>query len=80
MNSYTLQKMQNDIQLKRSEMIKSARENGLTHARTIENSQELDELINEYLSIEHTEKKEVRLSIQSMVVILPENFSDIRLV
>ncbi|PLT28962.1 aspartyl-phosphate phosphatase Spo0E family protein [Peribacillus deserti] len=80
MNSYTLQKMQNDIQLKRSEMMKSARENGLTHELTIENSQELDELINEYLSMEHIEKKEVRLSIQNMVVIIPQCFSNIRVI
>ncbi|WP_409305213.1 Spo0E family sporulation regulatory protein-aspartic acid phosphatase [Peribacillus sp. SCS-155] len=41
------------ISIKRKEMITNAEEYGLTHKRTLNSSQELDKLINEYLHLKN---------------------------
>ncbi|WP_035321816.1 aspartyl-phosphate phosphatase Spo0E family protein [Peribacillus kribbensis] len=80
MDSTEIKNMQKLIQLKRQDMMNSARVHGLTHLQTIQYSQELDELINVYLSVKNTQKKEVKYSMENMIVIFQQSFSDMELI
>lgn len=48
MKERTIENISRDIQIKREEMVMVANQYGLTHELTIRNSQDLDQLINEY--------------------------------
>ncbi|WP_316569034.1 aspartyl-phosphate phosphatase Spo0E family protein [Neobacillus sp. YIM B06451] len=54
MNSFDLLNLLDEIKMKRKVMIDSAIENGLTNERTIQYSQELDELIVAYQKARQT--------------------------
>ncbi|WP_409299312.1 Spo0E family sporulation regulatory protein-aspartic acid phosphatase [Peribacillus sp. SCS-26] len=51
-----LKNLQEVIRIKRSELIITAEDYGLTHEQTIKSSQELDKLINEYLAFTPMER------------------------
>lgn len=70
------EKMLEEIKAKREVMINCASKNGFTSEMTIQLSQELDELMNEYQrSFRNTRgsAKEIRRSFKQMVLVVPTN-------
>lgn len=69
-------KMLEEIKAKREIMIDCASKNGFTNEMTIRLSQELDGLINEYqrtFRYSCEPSKEVRRTVQKMVLVFPAN-------
>ena len=50
MKRRTLEDINSEIQVIREQMFRTAREYGYSHERTVQKSQDLDKLINEYLA------------------------------
>ena len=63
-----------EIQDKRCEMINTASLYGLNHDHTLRLSQQLDQLINEYLVLQHQPHREVIEKRNDMVVVIPKAF------
>lgn len=61
MKERKIEDISHDIQIKREEMELAANQYGLTHELTIRNSQDLDQLINEYLLFSMKKKNRKKL-------------------
>lgn len=70
--------IQNEIQIKREEMISLAKKLGHTHEDTIKCSQKLDELIFAYQKLVHQQQleREVKKFFNHIVIFLPKVFSE----
>ena len=74
MNCRNAMEICNEIRIKRWEMMDFAQIHGMSHNHTIQISEELDKLINEYLILQHHTPREMRVETKGLVVILQEPF------
>jgi stage 0 sporulation regulatory protein len=69
-----------EIKVKRELMISCANQLGFTNEKTIQYSQELDELINEYQRLfKHSsrENEEVKFAFKQMIMVWPKAFLEL---
>ena len=74
MDAKSAVQIRSEIKDKRWEMMNTARLYGLNHDYTLQLSQQLDQLINEYLVLQHHSHIEVEEQRKEMVVVIPGAF------
>jgi stage 0 sporulation regulatory protein len=75
MNGYRMNELNSKIQRKRCEMIQHAESYGFTNEITLRSSQELDELINDYLYLDNQVNLEIGHKLKQMALMIRKPFN-----